>query len=340
MKKKNQNKRNNEERRRVSDFDALNSQLGSFDLEPPRVYRDSFQRQRAPKEQRNKKRNHTVKTNDRNYLSPPERQQQNRTRRNSNRPIGQEEIRQRKKKNKKLKIIRIAAVLLTVIVIFVILSLTVIFKINTITVTGNTKYSNDEILAVLPIEKEKNLFLADVKGGEEKLEEALPYIFEAQIKRKFPTTITVNITETPQIYSIKNQDKSYILLDENLKILENNAASAPKNVIAIDKLTLLSANPGQSAEIEKEQQKKDLLAITSAISKLKLEKITAISSYQMNSNTITYDGRITIRLGTTENIEDKIYTSLTSIEKLNETNPGAKGDLTVLDDKQVYFTEK
>lgn len=44
MKKKKQN--HNEQRRRVSDFDTLNSQLGSFDLEPPRIYRDNAQRKK------------------------------------------------------------------------------------------------------------------------------------------------------------------------------------------------------------------------------------------------------------------------------------------------------
>lgn len=336
MKKKKQN--HNEQRRRVSDFDTLNSQLGSFDLEPPRIYRDNAQRKKESPQGR--KRNQVPSYEGRNAYSSPDRRRQNMQRQNRSRHDTPDEIRQRKKKNQKRRIIRIILVLITVAVIFTVLSLTVIFKINTITVSGNEKYSNDEILSVLPIEKEKNLFLADTKGAEEKLEQALPYIFDAQIQRKFPTTITVKITETPQVYCVKNQDKSYTLLDEKLKVLENGAANAPKKAITIEKLTLQSANPGQNAEMEKEQQQKDLLAITTAIRNLKLEKITAISSYQMNSNTVTYDARITIRLGTTENIEDKIYTALTSIEKLNETNPSAQGDLTVLDDKQVYFTEK
>lgn len=333
--KKNNKKNNNESRRRVSDFDALNSQLGSFDIEPPKIYRENTQRQSRKPQQR--KQNQPRRSNNKRN---PDTGSQNRQRIYQDKAVYNEELQQRKKKNLKRRIIRAAAVIIALIVIFVVLSLTVIFKINTITVSGNTKYTNDEILAVLPIEKEKNLFLADTKAGEEKLEQALPYVFDAQIKRKFPTTITVKIIEAEQIYSVKNQDKSYTLLDENLKVLESNSANEPKNAIRVDKLTLLSSNPGQPAEIEKEQQKNDLLSITSSISKLKLDKVTSISSYQMNSNTITYDNRITIRLGTTESIEDKIYASLTAIEKLNETNPGAKGDLTVLDDKQVYFTEK
>lgn len=337
---KNDKKQNHTNKNRISDFDALNSQLGSFDLEPPKIYRETNQRRsRQPKES-NIKNNKKRRKKTTQYSSSPNRSQQYRRNGNSARTPHNEEFKHRKKKNLKLKIIRVAAVILAVLVILIVLSLTVIFKIDKITVTGNTKYSNDEILSVLPIEKEKNLFLTDTKAAEEKLQESLPYIFDVQVKKKFPTTITVQVTETPQLYSIKNQDRSYTLLDENLKVLETNTAKLPKGAIKIEKLSVISANPGQKLEIEKEQQIKDITNITAAISKLKLDKITAVSSYDISSNTMTYENRIVIRFGTTENLEDKIYASLTAIEKLNETNPGAKGDLTVLDDKQVYFTEK
>lgn len=337
---KNDKKNKTSNSRRVSDFDALNSQLGSFDLEPPKRYRDDANSHRTSRQMQNNGKKRPTQRNERKRASSVDNNHIRRTNPNQRNSDVHNDIKNRKKKNKKLKIIRAVAVIIAVVIVFIILSLTVIFKINTITITGNTKYSNDEILSALSIEKEDNLFLADIAGIEENLEQSLPYIYDVQIKRKLPTTITVKITEVSQIYSIKNQDKSYTLLDKNLKVLECNTAKLPENSILIDKLTLLSATPGQIAEIEKEQQNKDLLAICECIDKLKLDKITQISSYQVNSNTMMYDDRITIRLGTTEEIEDKIYASLTAIEKLNETNPGAHGDLTVLDDKQVYFTEK
>jgi hypothetical protein len=55
---------------------------------------------------------------------------------------------------------------------------------------------------------------------------------------------------------------------------------------------------------------------------------------------MVYDGRITYKFGTTENLENKIYSALTATEKLNESNPNAKGEMTVTDVKQIYFTEK
>ena len=76
------------------------------------------------------------------------------------------------------------------------------------------------------------------------------------------------------------------------------------------------------------------------VNDLKLKKITAIYSESLVSNYIVYDNRITIKLGETNGIKDKIFTALTAIEKLNDSNPDAEGTLTATNDKQIYFTEK
>jgi cell division septal protein FtsQ len=156
-----------------------------------------------------------------------------------------------------------------------------------------------------------------------------------------PTTIIVNITETQTIYAVKNEDKTYTLLDENFKVLETNSTKKPEGSIVIKKLTLTSANVGKTAGFEKEQIQKDLSAMTAQIKSMSLQdEITSIYSVDINNNYMVYDGRIIYKFGTTENLENKIYSALTATEKLNESNPNAKGEMTVTDVKQIYFTEK
>jgi cell division protein FtsQ len=217
----------------------------------------------------------------------------------------------------------------------------VLFKIDTITIKGNSIYSNSEITAVLPIEQNNNLLLCDIDSAEKELEESLPYVYKAEITRKLPTTIIVNITETQTIYAVKNEDKTYTLLDENFKVLETNSTKKPEGSIVIKKLTLTSANVGKTAGFEKEQIQKDLSAMTAQIKSMSLQdEITSIYSVDINNNYMVYDGRIIYKFGTTENLENKIYSALTATEKLNESNPNAKGEMTVTDVKQIYFTEK
>lgn len=340
MKKKEQKKTNkklNSPDEKRSDLKNLDSQLGSFGLEPPKIYRSDQKVKRYDTAgQKESVKNKTADTkfvkrsNSNTNKSSQTAEQQ---RKNQNK--------KRKKKNKLRKLLYIILITLAAASVLIVLSLTVLFKIDTITITGNEKYSVSEISAVLPIEKEKNLFLADTDGAAEKLEANLPYIYNADIKRKFPSTIIVNITETQTLYSIKNKDKTYTLLDDNFKVLEASAAKNPENSIEIKKAALVSANAGMTAEFSNEQMKKDLSALTLEIKNMNIEdKITSIYSTDINNNYIVYDGRIIYKLGTTENLENKIYSALTATEKLNESNPAAEGEMTVTGDKQVYFTGK
>lgn len=304
-----------------NEFRALNNELGSFGLEPPKIYRN---------EQRDKL----------NYDDKVKKARKNNSRINSTEQMRSNQNKKRKQKNLTRKILFVFILVLSIAVVLTVLSLTVLFKIDTIKISGNEKYSQQEISLHLDIEKDKNLLLTDVDKASETLEEELPYIYKAEIKRKLPSTINVKITEVNRIYAIKNKDKTYTLFDDNLKVLELNIEKKPENCIIIRKAVPENIVAGKTADFSDEQLKKDLLALTKEISKLKLDDATAIYSTDINNNYIVYDNRITFKLGSADNLEEKIYLALTATEKLNETNPQAEGEMTVSGDKQVYFTEK
>ncbi len=292
-------------------------ELGEYGLEPPKLYRKDQRLQPSKSEKRNGK-----KTNPKT--------------------IQQQRIEQNKKRKQK-KIIRkavlYAALVIGIIGVIIVLSLTVLFKTQTITIKGNEHYSAKEISAVLPLEKDKNLFLSDTSFAKEKLEETLPYIYNAEIKRKLPSTIIVNITETPKVYAIKNKNKTYTLVDDNFKVLEANSDKRPNGSVLIKKAALSSAIAGKEAEFTNNKIKENLSELIGAVKTYKVEKITQLYSVDINNNYLVYDGRITIKLGSTDDIENKIYSSLAAIQKLEEQNPQATGELTVGSGKQIYFTE-
>ena len=307
-------------KREDSELSSLNSSLGSFGLEPPKRYRP---------EQKQETQKRTVRRPSRNENKPRKTLDERRV----------EENRHRKNAKLRRKILFYAGLIVSIVAVLVVLSLTVFFKIDTITIKGNKIYKTQEITAVLPIEKGSNLFLCDTDKASAKLEENLPYIYKAEIKRKIFSTIIVNITETPTVYSVKNADKTFTLLDGNLKVLENSARNN-KKAISINRVKLKSAIAGQKAEFTESEIQENITVLTKAVSDLKLDKVSAVYSSDINNNFIVYDSRITIKLGTLDNLENKIYSALTAIEKLNESNPQAEGVLTVTDNKQVYFSEK
>ena len=328
MKKDNKQKPNTKRTPREDDLRSLDSQLGSFGLEPPKVYR----RQEQQRQQQTGSRGQS---------------QQNRRPANANRNAQrtpQEKVKQQNKKRRLKKKVRRAlyAVMLILLValIIVALSLTVLFKIDTINITGNEKYTTQQITAVLPIDKGKNLFMADTKGAKEKLETNLPYIYNAEIKRKFPSTINVAITETKTVYRIKNADNSYTLLDDRFKVLEDSAAKAPSHSIEIKNAKIKTAVAGTTVELKDKKMLGYLKRICNTIASVNMKKVTAIYSKDINNNYIVYDNRITIKLASIDKAEDKLYSALAAIDRLDKTNPAAHGEIVATSDKQIYFTEK
>lgn len=288
--------------------------LNDLGLEPPKIYRDS---QRRVTEQNNIRKAPAPKT------------------KNEKR---QEQTKKRKKKNKLRKLMIWLLVIILVLAVVVVLSLTVFFKIEHITVKGNERYTADEILAHCTVNEAENLFLADTDSAENMLEQNLPYIYNAEIKRKLPSTIELNITECEPSFYIQNKDKSFILLDNNLKVLEDKAKD--KKGIQIKNNNISRASLGQPIEFDDEHTKECLEKLSSTVITNDIKQITSIYSKSLTDNYVTYDGRIDFKLGNCDNLENKIYQALASCEQLDVTSPNAKGIMTVNGGKQIYFTEK
>lgn len=254
------------------------------------------------------------------------------------------EMRKRQNKKRKLKNgVRNTLITLGIIIVFAVigiaLSLTVFFNISSISATGSGIYSEDEIIRMCGIETGENLFLIDIEGSAEKLKESLPYIYNVNIKRKLPVTLSIEVTDAVPKFSIKQDDGSYILLDDMLKVLETSADS-PQSTVLITDTTVISSNAGLKIQFENEDTADCIEALSEAINAVGMEEATSLSSVDKNNNYIIYDERITFELGDCGNLENKLYRGLAACEKLDESNTNLKGKLDLSYGKESYFTPK
>lgn len=298
---------------------AQNNDLGDFGLEPPKIYRDSQKK----------------------MSTSPNRQMQIRSQKNENISRNEKRERQtnkRKKRNKFRKVLIWFAVAIVLISVMVVLSLTVFFHIETINVEGNEKYTSEEILSQCTINVGENLFLADTDSASDRIEQTLPYIYNAEITRKLPSSIEIKITETEPAYYIENGEESYILLDNRFKVLETAAEQG--SGIFISQAAIKSSIAGQKIEFEDENTGECLEKLAAVITDNHIDEITAIYSNNISDNYVVYDNRINFKLGSCDNVESKIWQGLASCEKLNETSPNVSGTMTINSGKQIYFTEE
>lgn len=114
--------------------------------------------------------------------------------------------RQRKIRRRRIKIFLVLLLLLAVGA-GVILSLTVFFKIESISASGSSKYSAEEIIAASGIKKGDNLFVSSV--NDEKLKRKLPYIEKITVKRSLPATFTIKVTDAEEYVCYLSGNKYY-----------------------------------------------------------------------------------------------------------------------------------
>lgn len=297
--------------------------LSDMGLEPPKIYRDSQQNIVSRQERARK-----------NNSSSRDRKNENITRAEKR----QLDSKKRRRKNKIRKVLIGIGTALVFAAVGVVLSLTVFFRITDITVTGNERYTSEEIINQCTIDVGDNLFLADIENAKEKLELNLPYIYSANINRKLPYTIEITVKEAEPAYAIQNKDKTYILLDDKFKVLEQGSKDA--SGITISQAEIESVEIGKVIKFKDSNVEQCLNEIAQIIRDNKLTEITSIYSKGINENYVVYDKRIIFELGNNKNLENKIFQGLASCQKLDESNPNVEGTMDITGGKSIYFAEK
>ena len=126
-----------------------------------------------------------------------------------------QEIRRVKKVERFLKIICLLILIITIIILFL---LSPIFNIKKIEVTGNKTISEQEIVSLLGIGQDTNLFKEKTSVITEKLRQN-PYIGKIGINRKIPSTLQITIEEREVAYLLEFGE-SFVYIDSQGYILE------------------------------------------------------------------------------------------------------------------------
>ena len=295
------------------------SRLDDFGLEPPKIYRDS---QRIIEEER-LRREGSARHDNKNITTSQKRKKQ---------------ADKRRKKNKLRRIAISVLVALLTIAVLLIVSLTSFFNITEFTVKGTKKYSKEEVVDSLTIKPEDRMFFIDYEEAGDYLEKDLPYVYNVTFKKKLPSTIEIQITDAKAAYSIRNKDKTYILIDDNFKVLETKAKKSAG--IRVKQADIKKAKAGTVIQFKNKKTAECLMTLGNTVKSEKFSEITAIYSNGLSDNYVVYDNRITFKLGNCDNLEKKLYQGFAACDKLNQSNPNAKGEMNITGDKQLYFTEK
>lgn len=217
-----------------------------------------------------------------------------------------------------------APLMFIVVIVAIIFVMSVFFRVSDIEVTGNTHYTDEEIIRAIDIEQGDNLFFFDRFVAISRVFAKLPYIEEVTVVRKLPNKVTIEVVESTALAYINLGDEKWTL-DHNCKVLGKAADGETDQLIQVDGIdpgTLLigeqlttadgdTAIVEQLAEILYQIQERGL---TSYIS---LVDITDTNDVRLN-----YGGRYTVKLGNSSDIEYKFGMLVNAVGKLGAEDVG------------------
>ena len=256
---------------------------------------------------------------------------------------------------------------IVVIIALTILSTTVLFNIGVFVVNGETVYSDEEIIEACGINKGENLLKINTGKAEERIVSNLVYIESAKVNRGFPNRLTLSVQPAKATVAFAYGGKYYVI-SEQKRLLEISdtplgcpvvkgvqmilqpkddkkevttdgtsditTAAEPAVPTAKEGITLENDAEEIAAGVTLGDDDNGRIKLALSIAKLMTEN-GLTKDYELNiADTlgvqIRYDGHVTLILGTTAALSDKIYKAGRVIEEdirenencsLNLTNP-------------------
>lgn len=207
-----------------------------------------------------------------------------------------------KKMKRRRMFFRLLLIIFLVFIMFVLALNTDIFIIDNIKVLGNNKISKDIIINASSINTGENIFKISTRTSKKTIEN-LPYVKKAEIKRKFPKGILIEIIERKEIVQIK-EISSYGFIDIDGYILD---------IVDVqnDQLPLLlgfnignkKAGDNLFSQIEFEQ-KKEFISEGNSIKIL--QKMKEIDMVDNNNVNILLNNSIPVAFGTLDDVKYKL----------------------------------
>ena len=164
--------------------------------------------------------------------------------------------------------------LLSALLIFaaVLTGCVVFFRVDSILVTGQSQYTEEEIIQVAGVKQGDNLFRLNKSYIAEQVITSLPYVDKISISRKLPDTLVLTVTECIPAVTVQVEGETW-LLDVKCKLLERGEAAQGHTVAALYGITPLAPAVGQSLEVD-EAETQRLESLRGLLSALSAEQMT------------------------------------------------------------------
>lgn len=225
----------------------------------------------------------------------------------------------KKKRRRRRRIKALVSFLFVSVITLAILSLTVFFKIDSITVQDNTVYSSGDIISVSGVETGDNLFALNSSKIEQRITKNLPFIKMVELKRQLPSKLSLLITETVEEVCYY-KDGIYYTADKEGKILKEYTEQ-PADMILIKTAEEINLSIGEYIEYSS-QEEKDLIKKHFELAEYYGYTLNTVDVRDLYNSIVKIDNRFIVEFGTYSNIELKTAHLNAMLKQMDAQNTG------------------
>ncbi len=198
----------------------------------------------------------------------------------------------------------------------------VFFEVKNVEVTGTSRYLSEYVAGLSGVEVGDRLLFINKYEISQNLFSELPYIKAVKVRRQFPNTVVIEVTERQPAAKLISSGISYII-DEEAYLLDYTALGDAYRLPVINGVTPSTNELGKPLTFEDPLMLESLKSILSElvksnwivdISEINLEKIYDIS--------FAYANRYTVLLGDTSELEYKLSVFEEVLSHLSDTDEG------------------
>lgn len=240
----------------------------------------------------------------------------------------------------------------------VVFGATVFFQVETIAVSGNNRYTQEEIITASGVQIGDNLFRMNKGEIAQRIRESLPYVGAATVQRRLPSTLVIQVEEwnavgRVEVYAESQQtqetqedaaaqegdtsqedtgeteeEKSTVwtadtpwLINVSGKLLEQPQEGSQEG-ISITGLTILAPQAGTPMAVPQDQQGKldALLRLLDALEEQQgFSRVSSIDVTRTSWMELRYDGRFTVRMPMTGDTAKYLNILNKVVENQNQT---------------------
>ena len=230
---------------------------------------------------------------------------------------------QRPRRRRRNLTLHYALFIAAAVVLFLILSRTVLFRINEYDISGNNIYTNDQILNAGNLRYGRNMYGINLKKTAERIKSGLIYIDDISLRRKLPDKFIIEVTEAKAYACCEYEGSRYAVITKGGRYLETEQLGARAGLIQIKGMELVNVALGEDFESADETKRDIILDILEAIDEICPDKITEIDITDRTNIVMIYDGRIEVDFGSSLDYEYKLKYISALIE--NNLEPEAEG---------------